>query len=93
MSPKSQRSAVAKVKKKKSRYNLSHRIYLVMQKLEREAKKWMEEKRKGKIICPKCDTEMIQGGDHDAEVEDEDDFICSNFSCNTCDTFLLLYWR
>ena len=65
-----------------------------MQKLEREAKKWMEEKRKGKIICPKCDTEMIQGGDHDAEIEDDpNDFICSNFSCNTCDTFLLLYWR
>ena len=47
--------------------------------LEREAKEYMEAKRKGKIICPKCDTEMIQGGDHDAE----DDFICSNFSCST----------
>ena len=60
-----------------------------MQKLELEAKKWMEEKRKGKLICPKCDTEMIQGGDHDGE----DDYIVSNFSCNTCDTFLLLYWK
>lgn len=62
--------------------------------LELEAKAFMESKRRGKIICPKCDTEMIQGGDHDAEIEDDpNDFICSNFSCNTCDTFLLLYWR
>ena len=60
-----------------------------MQKLEREAKKWMETKRKGKMVCPKCDTEMIQGGDHDAD----DGYIVSNFSCNTCDTFLLLYWK
>ena len=57
--------------------------------LEREAKKWMEAKRKGKIICPKCDTEMIQGGHHDAE----DEYIVSNFACNSCDTFLLLYWK
>ena len=63
-----------------------------MQKLEREAKKWMEEKRKGKIICPKCDTEMIQGGDHDGE-DHYDEYIVSNFSCNTCETFLLLYWK
>jgi hypothetical protein len=49
----------------------------------------MESKRRGKIVCPKCDTEMIQGGDHDGE----DDYIVSNFSCNTCDTFLLLYWK
>ena len=49
----------------------------------------MEAKRKGKIICPKCDTEMIQGGDHDAE----DEYIVSNFACNSCDTFLLLYWK
>ena len=47
--------------------------------LEREAKEFMEAKRRGKIICPKCNTEMIQGGDHDGE----DDFIVSNFSCNT----------
>ena len=62
--------------------------------LELEAKAFMESKRRGKLVCPKCDTEMIQGGDHDAEIEDDpNDFICSNFSCNTCDTFLLLYWR
>ena len=57
--------------------------------LELEAKAFMESKRRGKIICPKCDTEMIQGGDHDGE----DDFIVSNFSCNTCETFILLYWK
>ena len=57
--------------------------------LELEAKAFMESKRRGKIICPKCDTEMIQGGDHDGE----DDYIVSNFSCNTCDTFLWLYWK
>ena len=60
-----------------------------MKKLELEAQEFMREKRKGKIICPKCDTEMIQGGDHDGE----DDYIVSNFSCNSCDTFLLLYWK
>ncbi len=57
--------------------------------LEREAKEFMEAKRRGKIICPKCDIEMIQGGDHDGE----DDYIVSNFSCNSCETFLLLYWK
>ena len=57
--------------------------------LEREAKEFMEAKRRGKIICPKCDNEMIQGGDHDVE----DDYIVSNFSCNSCETFLLLYWK
>lgn len=60
-----------------------------MKKLELEAQEFMREKRKGKLICPKCDTEMIQGGDHDGE----DDYIVSNFSCNSCDTFLLLYWK
>tara|TARA_R100001480_G_scaffold3304_8_gene8866 strand:- start:5696 stop:5875 length:180 start_codon:yes stop_codon:yes gene_type:complete len=57
--------------------------------LELEAKAFMESKRRGKIVCPKCDTEMIQGGDHDGE----DDYIVSNFSCNTCETFILLYWK
>ena len=57
--------------------------------LELEAKAFMESKRRGKIVCPKCDTEMIQGGDHDGE----DDYIVSNFSCNSCETFLLLYWK
>ena len=64
-----------------------------MHKLEREAKKWMEDKRKGKIICPKCDTQMIQGGDHDAEDHFDPDMIVSNFSCNTCETFILMYWK
>jgi len=53
----------------------------------------MKVKSKGIFTCPKCDTEMIQGGDHDADIEEGDGFICSNFSCNTCDTRLLLYWR
>tara|TARA_B100000925_G_scaffold79150_1_gene56085 strand:- start:1299 stop:1478 length:180 start_codon:yes stop_codon:yes gene_type:complete len=57
--------------------------------LELEAKAFMESKRRGKIVCPKCDTEMIQGGDHDGE----NDYIVSNFSCNTCETFILLYWK
>tara|TARA_R100001460_G_scaffold31552_2_gene62124 strand:+ start:196 stop:375 length:180 start_codon:yes stop_codon:yes gene_type:complete len=57
--------------------------------LELEAKAFMESKRRGKIVCPKCDTEMIQGGDHDGE----DDYIVSNFSCNTCETFILMYWK
>ncbi len=57
--------------------------------LEREAKEFIEEKRKGKIICPKCDTEMIKCGEHNLE----DDYKVSNFSCNTCSTFLVLYWK
>ena len=52
--------------------------------LEREAKEFMEAKRRGKLICPKCDTEMIQGGDHDAEDHFDPEMIVSNFSCNTC---------
>ena len=37
-----------------------------------------------------CETELIHGGDHDCE-EDEDFLIVSNLSCPNCGTFVLVY--
>ena len=41
--------------------------------------------------CYNCDTELIWGGDHDCE-EDEDHLIVSNLSCPNCNAFVLVYW-
>ena len=40
--------------------------------------------------CYNCDTELIWGGDHDCE-EDEDHLIVSNLSCPNCNAFILVY--
>lgn len=41
--------------------------------------------------CYSCGTELIWGGDHDCE-EDEEHNIVSNLSCPKCDAFVLVYW-
>ena len=38
--------------------------------------------------CYNCDTELIWGGDHDCE-EDEDHLIVSNLSCPNCNAFIV----
>ena len=41
--------------------------------------------------CPHCNADLIHGGDHDGE--DEDDYlIVSNHSCPECQTFVLVYF-
>ena len=40
--------------------------------------------------CLHCSTELIHGGDHDGE-EEEDHDIVSNLSCPNCETFVLVY--
>ena len=37
-----------------------------------------------------CETELIHGGDHDCE-EDEDFLIVSNLSCPNCGTLVFVY--
>ena len=42
--------------------------------------------------CYKCDTELIWGGDHDCEDDDDDHEIVTNLSCPECGAFVLVYW-
>ena len=41
--------------------------------------------------CYNCGTELIWGGDHDCE-DDEDHAIVTNLSCPNCGAFHLVYW-
>ena len=41
--------------------------------------------------CFQCGSELIWGGDHDCEPED-DHLIVSNLTCPECNTFYLMYW-
>jgi len=41
--------------------------------------------------CPNCPTELIWGGDHDCE-ENEDFHTVSNLSCPKCSTSVLVYY-
>jgi hypothetical protein len=42
--------------------------------------------------CYNCDEELIWGGDHDCE-EDEDHDIQTNLSCPKCEAFVIVYWK
>ena len=42
--------------------------------------------------CWHCKTELIWGGDHDCEEDDEEYLIVSNLSCPKCSTFVLVYY-
>ena len=42
--------------------------------------------------CWHCGTELIWGGDHDIDHEDEDYCMETNLSCPNCDAFHLVYW-
>jgi len=41
--------------------------------------------------CYNCKTELIWGGDHDCE-DDEEHSIVTNLSCPNCGAFHLVYW-
>ena len=42
--------------------------------------------------CLHCGTEMLLGGDHDAEVEEYETYVIfTNFSCQKCDSFAVFY--
>ncbi len=41
--------------------------------------------------CWHCKTELIWGGDHDLEEEDEDYEMVTNLSCGNCGAFVLVY--
>jgi hypothetical protein len=40
--------------------------------------------------CWHCNHELIWGGDHDCEEDDEHDMV-TNLSCSKCNTFVLVY--
>ena len=40
--------------------------------------------------CWHCVTELIWGGDHDADEDEEHDMV-TNLSCPECETFVLVY--
>jgi hypothetical protein len=41
--------------------------------------------------CYSCQTELIWGGDHDCE-DDEEHEVVTNLSCPNCNAFHLVYW-
>ena len=41
--------------------------------------------------CWHCNTELIWGGDHDIE-DDEDHKYVTNLSCPKCGSFVYVYW-
>ena len=43
--------------------------------------------------CWHCNTELIWGGDHDIEKEDNEEYmIVSNLSCPKCNSFVEVYY-
>ena len=40
--------------------------------------------------CLHCNKELIHGGDHDGEEDDDYDMV-SNLSCPNCETYVLIY--
>ena len=43
------------------------------------------------IPCPRCNSKMIHGGDHDIE-DDEEVGIMSNLSCNECNVYAVFFF-
>ena len=41
--------------------------------------------------CWHCGAELIWGGDHDAEDDEEDYSMVTNLSCPECQSFVLVY--
>ena len=41
--------------------------------------------------CYHCDEELIWGGDHDIEEENEEYMIVTNLSCPRCDSYVEVY--
>ena len=56
---------------------------------------WLHGKLKERenMRCPKCNVQMIWGGDHDNDDEDDKQYlIMSNFSCPDCGTIVYVNW-
>ena len=52
-----------------------------------------DQKRYHIMICGRCNTELIWGGDHDYEDYSLDgDGIVSNYSCSKCDCTVIAYY-
>jgi DNA-directed RNA polymerase subunit RPC12/RpoP len=43
------------------------------------------------LKCWHCNTELIWGGDHDIDHEDEDYCMSTNLSCPECNSFVMVY--
>ena len=41
--------------------------------------------------CYCCQAQLIAGGDHEAEADDEHDIV-TNLGCPDCKAFVLVYW-
>ena len=41
--------------------------------------------------CYNCNNELIWGGDHDIEEENEDYIMETNLSCPKCNSFVIIY--
>ena len=41
--------------------------------------------------CWHCNNELIWGGDHDTEEDDEEHSMVTNLSCPKCNSFVLVY--
>ena len=41
--------------------------------------------------CWHCDTELIWGGDHDIEEDDENFSMVTNLSCPSCESYVEVY--
>jgi RNase P subunit RPR2 len=41
--------------------------------------------------CYNCNSELIWGGDHDIEEENEEYIMETNLSCPTCNSFVIIY--
>jgi len=42
--------------------------------------------------CRHCKTELIWGGDHDCEDDDEEHSMVTNLSCPECESYVLVYY-
>lgn len=43
------------------------------------------------MMCYHCDAELIWGGDHDCDDDNEEYMIETNLSCPSCDALVMVY--
>ena len=53
--------------------------------------KWNVYRARDDMNCYNCNSELIWGGDHDIEEENEDYIMETNLSCPTCNSFVIIY--
>ena len=52
---------------------------------------WNVSPVKDNMNCYNCNSELIWGGDHDIEEENEDYIMETNLSCPKCNSFVIIY--